>query len=58
MTKLMEPVIDPEDGFTLYPVRHALGAIVFSFTKESQLLWQELADKQSEWLKQKYGQKP
>jgi hypothetical protein len=50
MIDLMAPVVDPDDGFTLYPVRHALGSIGFSFTRESQERWQALADKQSEWL--------
>lgn len=49
-----DPVVSV-DGFTLYPVRHALGAIVYSFSEESQRLWQELADRQTadldRWMK-------
>lgn len=47
--KLLPPVTD-KDGITWYPVLHALGGICYSFTEESQRIWQELADKQRERL--------
>lgn len=47
---MMDPVVDPKIGITMYPVRHAFGAIVCSFSPESQKLWQEFADGQSEKL--------
>jgi hypothetical protein len=48
-SRLMASFTD-EHGITWYPVKHALGAIVCSLTKESQKLWQELADRQSAQL--------
>lgn len=53
MSEVLERAVKAlEDGFTLYPVRHALGAIVYSFTEESQRRWQEYADKQTAQLAQ------
>jgi len=50
MTKLLPPITD-KYGIVWYPVRHALGGIVCSLTPESQLIWQEYADKQlANWL--------
>lgn len=43
---VLPPVVDPDDLFTLYPVRHANGYIVYSLTPESQKLWQDFADKE------------
>lgn len=57
MISLMDPIVDPENGFMLYPVLHALGGIVYSFSPESQKLWHDLADKQRNELARMHKRK-
>lgn len=56
MTELMKPYTD-DHGTTWYPVSHALGGIVCSFTEDSQRRWQELADKQRAALETMFAKK-